>query len=71
MFQIRINLETKSITQILMVFCFLLLSTGTSYTFALQDSDQDFSEYSGVVIDEKTDEALVFASLTIASGSQK
>ena len=69
MFQIRINLKTKSITQILMVFCFLLLSSATTYTFALQENDQDFSEYSGVVVDEKTDEALVFASLTIANSN--
>ncbi len=69
MFQKNNYLETNTIKHYLLTICILLLMVAPSYSLEFQDKEQDYTEYSGVVVDEESNKKLVFASLAVGNSN--
>lgn len=63
------SLQIKSIQKNLLTFFTLLLFTTPFYSHAYQQDDQEFTEYSGVIVDEQSNKPLVFASIAVENSN--
>lgn len=63
------NLETNTIKQLILSLCFIFTSVNLAHTFEYQDDDQDYTEYSGIIIDAQSNNPLVFASIGVENSN--
>ncbi|NNC70457.1 MAG: carboxypeptidase-like regulatory domain-containing protein [Flavobacteriaceae bacterium] len=59
------NLETNLIKPLILSLCLIFASVNIAHSFELQENEQEYTEYSGIIIDAQSNKPLVFASIGI------